>query len=210
VKEFSKSVNSWWSYCKNSTLRFWDTVYIYNHYYLPGNGVLFTVAFFAGLTFRRAFTPFVTQDGRSEWSIRWAEHVPVQLTVSVCLIHHELAYVRPHTAWQATLVKLFRSGRCPSAADIAHRHTQNDNLSISILHRNNRCHLLTIYARTANQFRSRKHHGPLVLTLRGADVSWRKYIVVLTATVHSLIFIWCGCHSSFLLWHWWICFSKEK
>jgi len=26
VKEFSKSVNIWWSYCKNSTPRFWDTV----------------------------------------------------------------------------------------------------------------------------------------------------------------------------------------
>ena len=26
VKEFLKSVNIWWSYCKNSTARFWDTV----------------------------------------------------------------------------------------------------------------------------------------------------------------------------------------
>jgi len=28
VNEFAKPVNSWRSYCKNSTPRFWDTVYI--------------------------------------------------------------------------------------------------------------------------------------------------------------------------------------
>jgi len=28
VKEFSKLVNSWWSYRRNATARFWDTVYV--------------------------------------------------------------------------------------------------------------------------------------------------------------------------------------